>query len=128
MGCGCDHARMDAALPATVPSIQRVTAHQVRPAVTPIPDLPMLRAGSTSPVGEGAQFAAPSVASVVCGPSVASVGDYMALMKPRVMSLVVFTALVSVMIAPGHVHPVIGFTTLLCIAVGAGAAAGAPYV
>jgi heme o synthase len=90
--------------------------------VTPIPDLPLLRAGSTSPVGEGAQFAAPSVASVVCGPSVASVGDYMALMKPRVMSLVVFTALVSVMIAPGHVHPVIGFTTLLCIAVGAGAA------
>ena len=46
----------------------------------------------------------------------------MALMKPRVMSLVVFTALVSVMIAPEHVHPVIGFTTLLCIAVGAGAA------
>src|SRR5437879_1852640 len=43
-------------------------------------------------------------------------------MKPRVMSLVVFTALVSVMIAPGHIHPVIGFTALLCIAVGAGAA------
>src|SRR5207245_4197922 len=56
------------------------------------------------------------------GPSIASVGDYMALMKPRVMSLVVFTALVSVMIAPGHIHPVIGFTALLCIAVGAGAA------
>jgi len=94
----------------------------MRPTVTPIPDLPLLRAGSTSPVGEGAQFAAGSVASVVSGASVASVGDYMALMKPRVMSLVVFTALVSVMIAPGHVHPVIGFTTLLCIAVGAGAA------
>jgi protoheme IX farnesyltransferase len=38
------------------------------------------------------------------------------------MSLVVFTALVGVMIAPGHLHPVIGFTALLCIAVGAGAA------
>jgi protoheme IX farnesyltransferase len=50
------------------------------------------------------------------------VGDYVALMKPRVMSLVVFTALVSVMIAPGHIHPMIGFTALLCIAVGAGAA------
>src|SRR5258707_13770940 len=75
-------------------------------------------------MGEGAQFAASSAASAVCGPSVASVGDYMALMKPRVMSLVVFTALVSVMIAPGHVHPVIGFTALLCIAVGAGAAGG----
>src|SRR5207245_10170309 len=56
------------------------------------------------------------------GPSIASVGDYMALMKPRVMSLVVFTALVGLMIAPGHIHPVIGFTALLCIAVGAGAA------
>src|SRR5262244_10771 len=122
MGCGCDYARMDAALAATVPSIQRVAAHQMRPTVTPIPDLPLLRAGSTSPVGEGAQFAAGSVASVVSGASVASVGDYMALMKPRVMSLVVFTALFSVMSAPGHVHPVIGFTTLLCIAVGAGAA------
>ena len=49
------------------------------------------------------------------------VGDYIALMKPRVMSLVVFTALVGLMVAPGHVHPVIGFTALLCIAVGAGA-------
>src|SRR3989441_6554838 len=55
-------------------------------------------------------------------PSLAGVGDYVALMKPRVMSLVVFTALVGLMIAPAHVHPVIGFTALLCIAVGAGAA------
>src|SRR6185437_16091066 len=55
-------------------------------------------------------------------PSLAGVEDYLALMKPRVMSLVVFTALVGLMIAPGHVHPVIGFTALLCIAVGAGAA------
>ena len=56
-------------------------------------------------------------------PSIASVGDYVALMKPRVMSLVVFTALVGLMIAPTHIHPVIGFTALLCIAVGAGASA-----
>jgi protoheme IX farnesyltransferase len=56
-------------------------------------------------------------------PSIASVGDYLALMKPRVMSLVVFTALVGLMIAPTHIHPVIGFTALLCIAVGAGASA-----
>jgi heme o synthase len=53
----------------------------------------------------------------------ASVGDYLALMKPRVMSLVIFTALVGLLVAPGHVHPVIGFTALLCIAVGAGASA-----
>ncbi len=54
--------------------------------------------------------------------SEAGVGDYLALMKPRVMSLVVFTAFVGLMIAPGHIHPVLGFTALLCIAIGAGAA------
>jgi protoheme IX farnesyltransferase len=54
-------------------------------------------------------------------PSVATVSDYVALLKPRVMSLVVFTALVGLVIAPGSLHPVIGFTALLCIAVGAGA-------
>ena len=55
-------------------------------------------------------------------PSIAGVGDYLELMKPRVMSLVVFTAFVGLLIAPGHLHPVIGLTALICIAVGAGAA------
>jgi protoheme IX farnesyltransferase len=55
-------------------------------------------------------------------PSMAGVGDYFELMKPRVMSLVVFTALVGLALAPGHLHPVLAFTALLCIAVGAGAA------
>jgi protoheme IX farnesyltransferase len=55
-------------------------------------------------------------------PSIAGVGDYIELMKPRVMSLVVFTALVGLVIAPGHLHPVIALTALICIAVGAGAA------
>jgi heme o synthase len=55
-------------------------------------------------------------------PSMAGVGDYLELMKPRVMSLVVFTALVGLAVAPGHLHPVLAFTALLCIAVGAGAA------
>ena len=55
-------------------------------------------------------------------PSIASAGDYIALMKPRVMSLVIFTALVGLLVAPGNFHPVLGFTALLCIAVGAGAA------
>jgi protoheme IX farnesyltransferase len=54
--------------------------------------------------------------------SEATVGDYVALMKPRVMSLVVFTALVGLMVAPGHLHPVLGFAALLSIAIGAGAA------
>jgi heme o synthase len=53
--------------------------------------------------------------------SEADVADYVALLKPRVMSLVVFTALVGLMIAPVHVHPVLAFTAILCIAVGAGA-------
>jgi len=53
--------------------------------------------------------------------SEAEVGDYIALLKPRVMSLVIFTALVGLAIAPGHLHPVLAFTSLLCIAVGAGA-------
>src|SRR6516162_11071569 len=57
-----------------------------------------------------------------CEPSVAAASDYLDLMKPRVMSLVVFTAFVGMMIAPGHVHPVIALTALICIAVGAGAA------
>ena len=55
--------------------------------------------------------------------SEAEVSDYIALLKPRVMSLVIFTALVGLVIAPGHFHPVLAITTLLCIAVGAGAAA-----
>jgi protoheme IX farnesyltransferase len=50
-----------------------------------------------------------------------SVGDFIELMKPRVMSLVVFTALVGMLLAPGHLHPVLAFVALVCIAVGAGA-------
>ncbi|MGR3484653.1 MAG: heme o synthase [Paracoccaceae bacterium] len=51
----------------------------------------------------------------------ASFGDYYALMKPRVMQLVVFTALVGMLVAPTLPHPFIGFVAVLCIAVGAGA-------
>ena len=47
--------------------------------------------------------------------------DFWALTKPRVMSLVVFTALCGLLAAPGSIHPVIGFTAILCLAVGAGA-------
>jgi len=67
------------------------------------------------PRGADRAFAAPQ-------PSLAEVSDYVALLKPRVMSLVVFTALVGLVVAPAPVHPVIGATALLCIAVGAGAA------
>jgi protoheme IX farnesyltransferase len=73
-------------------------------------------------VGDGAELSRPSgPAFARAEPSIAGVEDYLALLKPRVMSLVVFTALVGLLVAPGHVHPVIGFTALLCIAIGAGA-------
>jgi heme o synthase len=48
--------------------------------------------------------------------------DFLALTKPRVMSLVVFTGLCGLLAAPGHLHPTLGFTAVLCIALGAGAA------
>src|SRR5436309_6281373 len=69
-------------------------------------------------VSEGADLSRPLD---LAQPSLAGVEDYVALLKPRAMSLVVFTALVGLLVAPGHVHPVIGFTALLCIAIGAGA-------
>jgi protoheme IX farnesyltransferase len=53
--------------------------------------------------------------------SAATVSDYLSLLKLRVMSLVVFTALAGMMLAPGSVHPLTAFTAMLCIAIGAGA-------
>jgi len=50
-----------------------------------------------------------------------SVSDFFALMKPRVMSLVVLTALTGMVVAPGSIHPVLGFIAILAISVGAGA-------
>ena len=49
--------------------------------------------------------------------------DFFALTKPRVMSLVVFTGLCGLLAAPVSIHPVLGFTAILCIALGAGGAA-----
>ncbi|MEY3703734.1 MAG: hypothetical protein RLZZ561_1354 [Pseudomonadota bacterium] len=48
--------------------------------------------------------------------------DFLALTKPRVMSLVVFTGLCGLLAAPASIHPILAFTTILCIALGAGAA------
>jgi len=50
-----------------------------------------------------------------------SIGDFVTLMKPRVMSLVVFTALTGMVLAPEGQHPILGVIALICIAVGAGA-------
>ena len=49
------------------------------------------------------------------------VKDWIALLKPRVMSLVVFSGLIGLLVAPGHLNPVLAFTAVLCIAVAAGA-------
>ncbi|MDO9411106.1 MAG: heme o synthase [Pseudolabrys sp.] len=67
-------------------------------------------------ISEGAEFN-----GTIAEPSLATVGDYLELLKPRVMSLVVFTALVGLSVAPGSIHPLTAFTALLCITVGAGA-------
>jgi protoheme IX farnesyltransferase len=67
---------------------------------------------------EGSRLSAPFEA----GLSEASVGDWIALLKPRVMTLVVFTGWVGLLVAPGHLHPVLAGTAILCIAVAAGAA------
>jgi protoheme IX farnesyltransferase len=61
------------------------------------------------------------VAAVRLSAPAASVGDYLEILKPRVMSLVVFTALVGLVVAPGHLHPVLAVVAVLCIAIGAGA-------
>ena len=63
----------------------------------------------------------PDVVRTDAVPSIATVGDYFALLNPRVMSLVVFTGIAGLIIAPGHVNVVTALTALLCIAVGAGA-------
>jgi protoheme IX farnesyltransferase len=86
-------------------------------AMTPLTTADFAAAGP-HPSGRGHSATAAAALAV----SEATVGDYVALMKPRVMSLVVFTALVGLMVAPGHLHPVLGFAALLAIAVGAGAA------
>jgi protoheme IX farnesyltransferase len=74
-----------------------------------------------SPASQGADLSQVG-RTVALLKSHASFGDLVALMKPRVMSLVVFTALVGLLVAPGHLDPLIGFVALLCITAGAGAA------
>jgi protoheme IX farnesyltransferase len=55
------------------------------------------------------------------GPAESSVGDFVQLMKPRVMSLVVFSALTGMVVAPGSIHPVLAIIALLAVTIGAGA-------
>src|SRR6516162_230257 len=55
-------------------------------------------------------------------PAAAGVAEYLEILKPRVMALVVFTGLVGMAMAPGHLHPILAAVAVLCIAVGAGSA------
>ena len=55
------------------------------------------------------------------GPAEAGFGDYVALLKPRVMSLVVFTAFVGLLVAPVSMNPFVAFCAVLFIALGGGA-------
>jgi heme o synthase len=62
-----------------------------------------------------------AIAESFAAPRITTVGDFFALLKPRVMSLVIFTGLAGIIVAPGHVNVLTGFTALLCVAIAAGA-------
>ena len=64
----------------------------------------------------------PGSDDMLAGVGYSTAGDWFALLKPRVMTLVVFSGLVGLLVAPGHIHPILAFTAVLCIAVAAGAA------
>jgi len=70
-------------------------------------------------IGTGVTGTAHDAAALEAG---ARVADYLALLKPRVMSLVVFSGFAGLILAPGHIHPVLAAIAVLCIAVAAGAA------
>jgi protoheme IX farnesyltransferase len=64
----------------------------------------------------------PLMTTPLAASRLATAGDYLSLMKPRVMSLVVFTALTGLLAAPGAMHPFLAAVAILAIAVGAGSA------
>ena len=98
---------MDTDIASGLPFVAGIAAHQVS-------DLsPSLR----SVVGE--ETSSPPMVSTAFNFS--EVRDWIALLKPRVMSLVVFSGLIGLLVAPGHLHPVLAFTAVLCIATAAGA-------
>src|SRR5471032_2214317 len=92
MGPVCHHAGVDVAFAATLPPVQRTSEDHLMTTV-----------------------------ALAAEPGIATVGDYFALLKPRVMSLVVFTGLAGMVVAPGQINPITSFTALLCIAIAAGA-------
>lgn len=77
----------------------------------------------SSKTSGNAEAIAPSAEAALTPSLPADWRDIFALTKPRVMSLVIFTGLCGLLAAPGTIHPVLGFTAVLCIAMGAGGAA-----
>ena len=65
---------------------------------------------------------ASTLSGSVSAPASAGLRDWWALLKPRVVSLVVMTGWIGLFLAPGHLNPILALTAILCIAVGAGAA------
>ena len=98
---------MDPDLAAGVPYLARAAAGQVSEISPSLRDI------------DGEAAASPSLRSALGDYS--DVRDWIALLKPRVMSLVVFSGLIGLLVAPGHLHPVLAFTAVLCIAIAAGA-------
>ncbi|SNB65130.1 protoheme IX farnesyltransferase [Arboricoccus pini] len=76
----------------------------------------------TIPADQAPRDFAPNPQGGILEPT-SSLQDFFTLLKPNVMQLVVFTSWVGLYLAPGHIHPLIGFTAILCIAAGAGASA-----
>jgi protoheme IX farnesyltransferase len=72
-------------------------------------------------MADGLQMAGTTNATLAAGAG-ATVGDFVRLLKPRVMSLVVFTGFIGILVAPVAMHPVLAIVAVLCIAVAAGAA------
>ena len=73
-------------------------------------------------MADGLQIAGTSNATLAAAGAGATVGDFVRLLKPRVMSLVVFTGFIGILVAPVAMHPVLAAVAILCIAVAAGAA------
>jgi heme o synthase len=110
---------MDAAVAAAIPFLRRAAGDRfLAGALTAMAGLSasMLASSAALPTR------AASVEAAAANHAVGTVGDYFALLKPRVMSLVVFTGWAGLYLAPGYLHPVLGAIAVLCIAVAAGAA------
>jgi protoheme IX farnesyltransferase len=82
-----------------------------------------MNTAATAVAGEGGGDMSSSLSALTAsGDDISTARDWLAMLKPRVMSLVVYSGLAGLLVAPGHLHPVLAFAAVLCIAIGAGAA------